>query len=105
MFAAFTIEKLGMGLGTRLKMLDNYIDLNGCHLIFLLLTDITISLTSSVILATESESVQVSIAVFGFPDNADPYLFRSPLEAFILLYTDDGSAIGTQHCCHGVVEW
>ena len=42
----------------------------------------------------ESESAQVSIAVFGFPDGIDPFSFRSPLEAFILLYTSDGSAIG-----------
>ena len=63
---------------------------------FFFLTEITISLTSSIITVPESESVQVSIVVFGFPD-INPFSFRSPLEAFILLYTSDGSALGRHH--------
>ena len=57
------------------------------------LADIAISLTVSTILVGEGDaSVEIDIVALGFPD--DPFAFRVPVEAFILLYTGDGSAQG-----------
>ena len=56
-------------------------------------TEISISFTESSITVEEGDLLaMLTITVSGFPD--DPLAFRVPVEAFILLYTGDGSAQG-----------
>ena len=40
----------------------------------------------------EGVSAQLRVLAFGFPD--DPFSFRIPVEAYILLYTSDNTAEG-----------
>lgn len=57
------------------------------------LAEITISFTAMSFTVQEGEStVTLNLAVFGFPE--DPFSFRVPVEAFILLYSGDNSAQG-----------
>ena len=49
-------------------------------------------MTTSLLLVEEGDSVEINITAVGFPD--DPFAFRVPVEAVLLLYTEDSSAQG-----------
>lgn len=57
------------------------------------LAEITISFTATSFPVQEGDStVVLNLTVDGFPE--DPFSFRVPVEAFILLYSGDNSAQG-----------
>lgn len=104
LLAMFHAEKLGESAYRKGIICTYYVISVVKMVVFLslifLLTEITISLTTTALSVSESALAQVSIAAFGFPENIDPFSFRSPLEAFILLYTGDGSAQSRHYCCY-----
>ena len=77
------------GIATLRLLVYSYMGVYNC----VISTEISISFTESSITVEEGDLLaMLTITVSGFPD--DPLAFRVPVEAFILLYTGDGSAQG-----------